>query len=376
MIILNEGGNMKKNWLVKSLALVIVGLFISVSFQTVYATDFCLSNNVYFKNEINNNKLVKLTVQICELEKECNYTVLLTQQQFEELNVLINNFKIDLDKVSTIEETVVIYNDVIISLDKLGIIPDNLNTEETQQLVTYQYIKYSLFKENQVELINLLNKIQIQNSNYKKTQNLSTLFYQNPDLDTSEQINVKKNESALNNRNYVCLVSGRTNYTLCVHRFNPIFLIAAWAWAWYTASLGLKIFEKFPNLPDLMFIICFCLWIGVFAVLAYTWGITLNITDKNPFALLNIFGIGYFYVYNIHYSEGWVNSIGLLGLKKWEGELIGNLPGSKLYIDPYLFISIYPAVWGFNGIKIWLNEDGSEKFYLGSALAVGLDEKI
>jgi hypothetical protein len=368
---------MKKELLLKSLALGIVVLFIGVSFQPVYATDFSLSNKLYFKNEINKNELVELTVQICELEKECNYTVLLTQEQFEELNVLINNFKIDLDKVSTIEETVVIYNDMIISLDKLGIIPDNLNIEETQQLVTYQYLKYSLFKENQVELINFLNKIQ--NSNYKKTQKLFTLFYQNPDLDNldiSEQIDVKKNESALNNRNYVCLVSGRTNYTLCVHRFNPIFLVAAWAWVWYAASLGLKIFEKFPNLPDLMFIICFCLWIGVFVVLAYIWGITLNITDKNPFALFNIFGIGYFYVYNIHYSEGWVNSIGLLGLKKWEGELIGNLPGSKLYIDPYLFISIYPAVWGFNGIKIWLNEDGSEKFYLGSALAVGLDEKI
>jgi len=67
-----------------------------------------------------------------------------------------------------------------------------------------------------------------------------------------------------------------------------------------------------------------------------------------------------------------VHTLGLFGNKNWSGELLGNLPG---YFPYDLIIITYQAIWGFCGIKVWLNEDGSEKSYLGSALFVGLDKK-
>jgi len=39
-----------------------------------------------------------------------------------------------------------------------------------------------------------------------------------------------------------------------------------------------------------------------------------------------------------------------------------------------LVVNFYQGIWGFTGIKIWMNEDGSEKSYLGSALLVGIQE--
>ena len=93
-----------------------------------------------------------------------------------------------------------------------------------------------------------------------------------------------------------------------------------------------------------------------------------------------MFGMGVYYgIFDeLHYSTGWVKSVGVNGTQNWEGELLGNLPGSKIILNPVpdFIIYFYTAIWGFNGIKISLCEDGCCKFFMGSSLAVGIDEII
>jgi hypothetical protein len=115
----------------------------------------------------------------------------------------------------------------------------------------------------------------------------------------------------------------------------------------------------------------FFLSVGLFAI-----GIQLQIlADKNPIALLDVFGIGYSDVQdeNVYYGSGWLKSIGLLGVKSWSGSLLGNLPGLKIPYEGATNYLIYPAMWGFCGIKIILDEDGCQKSFFGTALAVSID---
>ena len=94
-------------------------------------------------------------------------------------------------------------------------------------------------------------------------------------------------------------------------------------------------------------------------------------------SLFKLFAIGYYDTTSeeYYYAPGWIWSRGNLGVVKWDGMLLGNLPSKKIPLDSWLFEIAYPAVWGFNGIKITLNYCNRGKFYIGTALAVGLDEK-
>jgi hypothetical protein len=105
----------------------------------------------------------------------------------------------------------------------------------------------------------------------------------------------------------------------------------------------------------------------------YILGNTLSYrADVMPIAIGDIFGIGYsFGGGHPEYAQGYIHTVGLLGNKNWTGQILGDLPG----IFPYgLVVNLYQGIWGFTGIKIWMNEDGSEKSYLGSALLVGIQE--
>ena len=66
-------------------------------------------------------------------------------------------------------------------------------------------------------------------------------------------------------------------------------------------------------------------------------------------------------------STGWVVTVGVMGKKSWDGQLIGTLP--------YPFYPLMRAgVRGFTGYKILFDEPDKYKYlYLGTALTVGID---
>ncbi len=172
------------------------------------------------------------------------------------------------------------------------------------------------------------------------------------------------------NRNAFCLVSGHTDLTLTSHRIYSWMQIAGAA----MLMLGIIIGISLPYVPTpgpLRILIGLLLMGG--GISTCILGNTLSYrTDVMPIAIGNIFGIGYsFGGGSPEYAQGYIHTVGLLGDKNWTGQILGDLPG----IFPYeLVVNLYQGIWGFTGIKIWMNEDGSEKSYLGSALLVGIQE--
>ncbi len=271
---------------------------------------------------------IEVTTQACGIQGYGNSTVKLTREQYQNLEAYLVEFRARLNQTSTREEAVPIFKDAVVELDKYGLLPKGMSIKTAQKLVISQ----------------LVNK----------------------------RINTK-NSSDENNKNYFCLVTGHMNNTFCVHRTN--------LWIYRFNYFVDKIFDFFMNISPNRFPLLYTFIIGVylaidFAIYAVAAGIPNLIVNKNPIALFNIFGVG-FYAWRDNvtiYAGGWANSYGLLGNKAWNGSLIGNLRDQWVVWDDYFYL-MYPGIVGFNGIKIGLDDDSCEKFFLGSALAVGFDEQ-
>lgn len=271
---------------------------------------------VSYSSAVSINNVNQVTVEICNEKGVQKNIIALTDGEMQNLSLLFKDIKIQMNTAKSEKEKLSIYHNAVREFSKYGLL-GNLTVEEAYKLVTRWY--------------------KPSHSNYGKKQN-----------------------GYLTNKNVFCLVNGLTNYTYTTHRFTN-----------WLKAFGNNIIWKFigfNHLPLLIIGLC-----------SFFLGFYLSIlADLNPVAILDVFGIGFYSHYDdkIYYAPGWVQTFGVLGFKAWDGELLGNLSGWKIPYDPFLFVLIYPAVWGFIGIKIWLNKDGSEKAYIGSALAVGLDEKI
>ncbi len=73
-------------------------------------------------------------------------------------------------------------------------------------------------------------------------------------------------------------------------------------------------------------------------------------------------------------GKGWVYVLSLNGVKKYGGDMYGNL---DFFPAPLLiFGGAYPAIFGFSGISIWIPKNGAmEHLYAGFALNVNIGEK-
>jgi hypothetical protein len=274
----------------------------------------------------------RLTVEICDPQGVEQKSIPASDMDLQKIEQIFATINARLDKATNDQEKLQVFNDAVKQLAVFGVF-GNLSIEQAQRLVTRWY---------------------------------------EPTLGK----NAQKPSSYLINKNAFCLVSGRTNLTLTSHRFTTWFMIAGYLLLFGGMAIGSAIYSQFPELQDLLLLFAlpwFALSLGLIGV-----GSILSVrADLNRLAVADVFGIGYRERGNptITYAPGWVKTIGLLGNKTWDGELVGNLPGMKIPLDNFFTFQTYPAVWGFSGIKIWLNEDGSEKSYLGSAILVGLNQK-
>ena len=128
-------GNMFKNGLVVG----IIFLFIGVSIAPGITATIHLSENTLTtisKSEELKSDLLEITVKICGTDWGKESKAKISIEDYNKLKNLYDNLKIKLHNSKTREERNSILNNVIISLDNLGILPDYISVEELKQLVT------------------------------------------------------------------------------------------------------------------------------------------------------------------------------------------------------------------------------------------------
>jgi hypothetical protein len=292
----------------------VILLFVGVAVQPVIVADVSI--------ESDDSELVEITVEIFEVNRVQEYTVMLTKEQAEELELLINNTKTELDAADNSDETENIFMNTVVSLNELGLLPKGMSVKEAQRLVTG--------KEQNPRVVKLLEEY------YSKNQ--KSLDY---------------------DRNILCLIAGETINTvfigpfalLCGLRVALLLLrqseFLRWLkninpelWSWLSVNFGEFGFELFCKRMGL--------WIA--------FGAGLNFL---PLKIGAYIYYGWFRNYGHHWypvdipAEGWVITNGLSGKKEWSGDFYGD-------------------VVGFTGIKII--RDLLDFYYLGAALRVKIKD--
>jgi hypothetical protein len=306
-----EAKNIKK-WII---SIILVGVIVGATLNHSIATS---------------NIQRHITIELSSLDDTQCINMTVSEADAREIKEILDGVDGRLQNATNTEEKYQVYISTVSQLYQYGVF-GNLTLLQAQQLVTYWY---------QVGL------------HYHK--------------DANEQYSI--------NKNALCLVSGHTGYTYTGHRFTNWML----AGGWIMLVIGFTLFWPPYNPPYTVkgsFHPLLGLLLAAIGIVTFSFGTALAYRgDMTPIAIIDIFGIGFYYgtPNDVWYAPGWVHTLGVFGNKNWSGEIKGNLPGTFPYS---LIIITYQAIWGFCGIKVWLNEDGSEKSYLGSALLVGLDKK-
>jgi hypothetical protein len=124
---------MKSSYVKKSMVFAIILLFIGVSvLSSVSSKDISVSDDT-------NNELIEIKVEMCRIGGREEYTVWLTQEESDALDVLIEDFKEKLDKSESLKETKELHCDMIISLYELGIYPDDIDISNRNTILSDVY---------------------------------------------------------------------------------------------------------------------------------------------------------------------------------------------------------------------------------------------
>jgi hypothetical protein len=292
----------------------IVGVFVGMLFIGVaFAPGITASVNI----TDHNNNLVEITVEVDNRE----HKIILTPDQAEELENLIERTKTRLDAAGTREETSRIFDETVISLYELGVLPDDRSIEKIQQLVSgrSQFNEVCRIFDNQY-----INKLDIFD----------------------------------NKTNLLCLIAGNVEDTF--FRGRPIFLF----------MLMDSIYKNFQGQVPYPFGVVFTY---LAALIAHFFadgypGTYQKIKSKVPISLLDVISIGEYWDDDEQFypTNGVVHTVGLNGLKSWDGAIYGHFPGRFTFPGGPFFLC--PGVIGFTGIKI--NLEYNDHFFFGFALLV------
>jgi hypothetical protein len=128
---------MKYGLFCKGLIFGIILLFIGIGIQPSIIADISI--------ESDNSDLIEITIQICKSYGAYDHKVTMSREQSEELENLIKITKTKLDAAETIEETSHIFNETVVLLYELGVLPDCMSIEDAQLLVNgkNRYSKYN-----------------------------------------------------------------------------------------------------------------------------------------------------------------------------------------------------------------------------------------
>ena len=328
---------MQKNIIKKGLALAIIVLFIGVSCQPVFAKDFIsleMSSPTPFSytNISKNNDLVRFSVQICKTGGVENNTVWLTQEKVEELHILIDDFKVNLDSTESLEDTIDLYCEMLESLYNLGIIQDGQNLNDTTHFI-------STSGKTLTKLLNLFSNKPI--GGYQEIQSIG-----------------EYNSDSIVANNMLCFISGDSFYSYSIPFISKICndIMRLIYDFWFLLS---------PFIPSNLGL----LWvILIFALVAPFWVISDNMIYKSAYRhgqIASEISCGIEPIENeFHPSIGWVKTLGLFGNQSYNGDMYGRL-GWEVFFD----FRVQIGVNGFNGIWIF-NDETEEAFYMGFARRV------
>ncbi|MBN2600146.1 MAG: hypothetical protein JXA75_06355 [Candidatus Thermoplasmatota archaeon] len=261
------------------------------------------------------NDFIEITTQACGIQGYTDTTVTLTRGQYHDLENYLVEFRARLNQTSTREEAGSLFREAVVKLDTYGLLPQGMSVAQAQKLVLGWY-----------------------------PQQITTGFFQRMS---------EKNQQT-SQSNFLCLVAGELNNTYSIRRINN------WLWEF--------LIRKYIETQN-YFLIPFMM----------LFGNRHEMLNTAPLAICDIVGIGYLNMFfdTYHNSSGWFFSVGVGGIKKWTGEMVGTLPGPKIYgfipLGGHYGYTLYadPGIWGFSGLKILPFVEN--KFYLGSALCVGID---
>ncbi len=269
-------------------------------------------------NVSRDSELVEVTTEICGLGGG-KHTVQLTQEEVEEVEQLFDDIERRLAKVETREETVEIFNDAIVELDKYGLL-DVLSIKQMKKLLICKY-------------------------NNLKLNDISNILF---------------NKLPKNTSNFLCLIAGATNGT----NFDGQPELLCGRLSVLLSFIGPILFKKFP--------------LYILFILGY---FILNIfSSVNPISLASRINLGgekgggYHPEFIEYYAHGWIITIGLFGKHRNGGKMLGAIPLCKTgTISEGIMYIFNPGVIGFTGIHISIPSK-SKHFYLGSALWINLEE--
>jgi len=264
------------------------------------------------------SELVAVTTEICGLGGG-KHTVQLTKEEGEEVELLFENMRQQLNESTSREEAKEIFNEAVVELDKYGLL-GGLSITKTKKLLICTY----------------------------------------NDLKLNEISNILFNKFQQNTSNFICLIAGSTNGT----NFDGQPELLCGRLSVLISFIGPILFNKFP--------------LYLFFILGY---FILNIfSSVNPISFASRINLGgekgggYHPEFVEYFAHGWITTIGLLGKHRNSGKMLGAIP---LYKTGTIFEGIMyifnPGVVGFTGLHI-STPTKSKHFYLGSALWVNLEE--
>jgi len=278
--------NKLRDLLSKTLVVGVIVLFIGVAVQPAIAT---------IEPENIDVEYFDVTTEFIGLDK--NYTIQLTREEIEELDALLDSFKDSLNKSVSYEDTIELYNDMIMQLDSYCLLGD-CSLKQVQELVTgrFQKPRFNRF----------MNKL-----------------YDRIPVD--------------DNSNLFCLITGSASYTLIIPPGSMLVNLIAFILSGFGIYLPLILWVL--NFVRLYFL--------------YPW-----YTIGGGIALGCVSGL---HGYDYHPAKGWFNTYGLLGQKKREGNLYGQIFPFEFLTSTYFIGAI-----GFEGVRLY-NSLMGQSFYLGFA---------
>ncbi len=264
-----------------------------------------------------NDDVVEVTTQACGIQGYDDTTVTLTREQYQNLEQYLVEFRGRLNQTSTREEAIPLFKEAVMKLDTYGLLPKGMSVRQVQGIITRSAYRSYI------------------------PVSFKRIFSAHPSLDTTTS-------------NTVCLIAGRTNNT-CFRGAGSVLF----------NEISHRIDSR--NLSIMFWLLSH--WLD-------------QLRTYNPLCLVNRGYLGYYNPYppRILLSSGWMTTIGLQGLKKIQGDMIGALPLNKFFfsVGPFPSFQFYPAIIGFIGIKILFNTDLyilKEYFYVGSALWVSISSE-
>jgi hypothetical protein len=296
------------------LALCIILLFIGIAVAPSINQSIVIASQ--------EDDLVEVTSQVCGIKGYRDTTVKLTREQYQDLEQYLVEFRARLNQTTTREETVPIFKDAVVELDKYGLLPRGMNIEQALILVT------GLYQD-------------------KKTINFQEKILKNSLLIID------------NTSNILCLIAGCTTETIFIPflaRASLIPSLTTLAWASVTLTSGRLIIG--------MILLGLSLIFGITSIMSFLLG------NISPLSLSQWIRFGEWISRPgyVNPADGWLSTMGLNGMKTWDHSFHGNIGG-----DDYL------GVMGFTGIKIFFPNLNFvvvpyTAFFIGSALLVNIEE--